>query len=74
MKNGKFTGRVVQRELAMITNLMTEENFAHLPPSQQFNVTAARVWYEVLWHTANVVFLHSNKTVLLSMGLGDGFF
>ena len=47
MKKGKFTGRVVQRELAMITNLMTEENFAHLPPNQQFNVTAARVWYEV---------------------------
>ena len=49
VEEGKFTGRVLQRELSMITHLMTEENFEKVlrDDGSPLNVTRARVWFEV---------------------------
>ena len=49
VEEGKFTGRVLQRELSMITHLMTEENFDKVlrDDGTPLNVTRARVWFEV---------------------------
>ena len=49
VQQGKFTARVIQRELAMITNLMTPNNFENVTKDDgsPFNVSNARVWFEV---------------------------
>lgn len=49
VQSGKFDGRVIQRELSMITNLMTEDNFEGVmkDDGKPLNVTRARVWFEV---------------------------
>ena len=49
VEEGKFTGRVLQRELSMITHLMTEDNFDKVlrDDGSPLNVTRARVWFEV---------------------------
>ena len=49
VEEGKFTGRVLQRELSMITNLMREENFVNVTrdDGQPLNVSKARIWFEV---------------------------
>ena len=49
VQQGKFTARVIQRELAMITNLMTPNNFKDVTKDDGslFNVSTARVWFEV---------------------------
>ena len=49
VQQGKFTARVIQRELAMITNLMTPHNFKDVTKDDgsPFNVSTARVWFEV---------------------------
>ena len=51
VQQGKFTARVIQRELAMITNLMTPNNFKNVTKDDgsPFNVSTARVWFEVGW-------------------------
>ena len=53
VEEGKFTGRVLQRELALITNLMTTENFENVTKDDgsPLNVTRAKLWFEVefLW-------------------------
>jgi hypothetical protein len=41
VKEGKFTGRVLQRELVLITHLFTPENFAgvkRFPPLKQCKI------------------------------------
>lgn len=50
VEEGKFTGRVLQRELSMITHLMTEDNFDKVlrDDGSPLNVTRARVWFEVM--------------------------
>ena len=53
VEEGKFTGRVLQRELSLITNLMTTENFENVTKDDgsPLNVTRAKLWFEVefLW-------------------------
>ena len=50
MEEGKFNARVIQRELAMITHLMTEENFENVKrdDGKPLNVSRARTWFEVI--------------------------
>ena len=58
VEEGKFTGRVLQRELSMITHLMTEENFEKVlrDDGSPLNVTRARVWFEVSVSSAQYYF------------------
>ena len=49
VQEGKFTARVIRRELAMITKLMTPENFKGVKNDDgtAFNISTARDWFEV---------------------------
>ena len=49
VEEGKFNARVIQRELTMITHLMTKDNFENVKRDDgaPFNVSRARIWFEV---------------------------